>query len=244
MQLQLRPLSSILYPLSSILYPPSSILHPPSSRFFATFTRPCCITVYMTATSEQQLILQVQSGQSDAFGELVQRYQTAVYNIAYRMFGQPGDAEDATQEAFLRAYRAMERFDVKRPFAPWIKRITINVCLNILAAKQNKSQTVASDMSRAEESALDMDDWQHHAMTPEQDLEKKERHSRLRQAIQALPPNYRAVIEYRHFQELNYDQIAAAMQRPVSSVKSDLFRARKMLAVRLKEVEEKEVISE
>lgn len=191
----------------------------------------------MTAASEQQLIQQVQAGQTEAFGQLVGQYQTAVYNIAFRMFGQAGDAEDATQETFLRAYRAMGRFDANRPFAPWIKRIAVNVCLNILEKKQNKTQLVATDIGAAGETAVDMDQWQHHAATPEQSMVTRERDTQLRQAISSLPPNYRAVIEYRHFQDLNYDQIAAAMNRPVGSVKSDLFRARKLLAMRMKALE-------
>lgn len=188
----------------------------------------------MRVTSDERLILQVQAGDVAAFGELVQRYQTAVYNTAFRMFGQAGDAEDATQDAFLRAFRAIERFDPKRPFAPWIKRITVNVCLNIIERKQNKTQTVATDMARAGEETAVMDSWQHQTPTPEQQLDQKERDAQLRIAIQALPPNYRAVIEYRHFQELSYDEIAEATGRPVSSVKSDLFRARKQLAERLR----------
>ncbi|MEM7336881.1 MAG: sigma-70 family RNA polymerase sigma factor [Chloroflexota bacterium] len=189
----------------------------------------------MTAISDEQLILQAQSGQSEAFGLLVQRYQTAVFNVAYRMFGQAPDAEDATQEAFVRAYKAIERFDSKRPFAPWIKRITVNVCLNVLESKQNQTQTVATDIKRDDQTQGDMDDWQHRNPTPEQNLVKQERDILLREAILTLPPNYRAVLEYRHFQELTYDQIAETMNRPVSSVKSDLFRARKMLATRMKE---------
>ena len=72
--------------------------------------------------------------------------------------------------------------------------------------------------------------------TPEQNLEEQEKSQQLREAIQSLSPNYRAVVEYRHFQDLSYDQIAEAMDRPVSSVKSDLFRARKLLATKLKEM--------
>lgn len=209
---------------------------------FATFWRRCCITTYMTAISDRQLIQQAQSGQSEAFGLLVKRYQTAVYNVALRMFGQGVEAEDATQEAFIRAYKALARFDTSRPFAPWIKRITVNVCLNIIDSKQNQTQTVATDIKRGDEEQGDMDDWQHRMPTPEQNLEEQERSQRLREAIQSLPPNYRAVVEYRHFQDLSYDQIAEAMNRPVSSVKSDLFRARKLLATKLKEEEKREQI--
>ncbi len=86
----------------------------------------------MVEPTDSTLIRRTQQGDTAAFGLLMQRYQTAVFNTAYRLMGRRQDAEDATQEAFLRAYRALDRFDLKRPFAPWIKRIAVNVCLNWL----------------------------------------------------------------------------------------------------------------
>ncbi|HFQ93707.1 MAG TPA: sigma-70 family RNA polymerase sigma factor, partial [Anaerolineae bacterium] len=155
--------------------------------------------------------------------------QTAVFNVAYRMFGRREDAEDAAQEAFLRAYKALDRFDETRPFAPWIKRITVNLCLNWLEAEKVRPQISAADMGAADEDAPDMDAWRHAAPTPEQTMIRQEQGDKLRQAILQLPPRYRAVIECRHFQEMRYDEMAEVLERPLSSVKSDLFRARKML---------------
>jgi RNA polymerase sigma-70 factor (ECF subfamily) len=83
----------------------------------------------MTLTDEQQLLQQARQGDETstaAYGEIVRRYQTAVFNVAYRLLGRQVEAEDAAQEAFLRTYRALDRFDLERPFAPWIKRITTN----------------------------------------------------------------------------------------------------------------------
>lgn len=189
----------------------------------------------MNDAGEQQLLRRAQTGDTAAFGDLVRHHQTAVLNVAYRLLGNLGDAEDAAQEAFLRAFRAIDRFDPKRPFAPWIKRITVNVCLNWLQAAQQRTQTAVTDLQHpAAEQAVTMDRWAHTAPTPERQLEVQEQNERLRQAILALPPIYRAVIELRHFQEMSYDEIAAALERPVSSVKSDLFRARKQLAERMR----------
>ncbi|MCP5099743.1 MAG: sigma-70 family RNA polymerase sigma factor [Chloroflexi bacterium] len=189
----------------------------------------------MAEATDQDLLTQAQQGNHVAFGQLVSRYQTAVFNSAYRILGRRQDAEDAAQEAFLRAYRAIDRFDVKRPFAPWIKRITLNLCLNHLALAQTKTQVVATDLARPEDNeAPDMDQWTHQTPTPEQTMEKQERHKQLRAGILALPPNYRAVLELRHFQELSYEEMAKVLERPLSSIKSDLFRARKLLAQTLK----------
>ncbi len=184
---------------------------------------------------EQTLLLQVRKGDEAAFALLVQRYQTAVFNVAYRMFGRRQDAEDAAQEAFLRAYRALDRFDVQRPFAPWIKRITTNLCLNWLESERVKPQLSAADLNPGKAEAPTMDQWAQAAPGPEQVMVQQERSDRLRRAILQLPPRYRAVIEYRHFQEMRYDEIAAVLARPLSSVKSDLFRARKLLAEKMKE---------
>ncbi len=190
----------------------------------------------MTLTDEQLLLQQARQGDETsaaAFGELVRRYQTAVFNTAYRLLGRRVEAEEAAQEAFLRAYRALDRFDVKRPFAPWIKRITVNLCLNWLESAKVKPQILAAEMSR-DDRPVDMDDWAQSAPSPEQALVREEQSVQLRQAILALPPHYRAAIELRHFQELSYEDMAEALERPLSSVKSDLFRARKLLAEKMK----------
>ena len=190
----------------------------------------------MTLTDEQQLLQTAKQGDSTsaaAFGELVRRYQTAVFNVAYRLLGRQVEAEDAAQEAFLRAYRALDRFDVARPFAPWIKRITTNLCLNWLESAKVKPQLLAAEMS-SDDRPVDMDDWAQTAPSPEQTMVHDEQSRRLRQAILTLPPRYRAAIELRHFQELSYEDMAEVLERPLSSVKSDLFRARKMLAEKMK----------
>lgn len=192
----------------------------------------------MTPTDEQQLLQQARQGDATsaaAYGEIVRRYQTAVFNVAYRLLGRQVEAEDAAQEAFLRAYRSLDRFDVARPFAPWIKRITTNLCLNWLESSRAKTQLLAAEMSSWDDQPVSMDDWAQSAPSPEQTLVQEEQSTRLHQAILALPPRYRVAIELRHFQELSYDEMAEVMERPLSSVKSDLFRARKLLAEKMKE---------
>ncbi len=188
----------------------------------------------MVLANERDLLNQANEGDTAAFGELVRRHQATVFNVAYRLLGRQTDAEDAAQEAFLRAYQALDRFDPERPFAPWIKRITVNVCLNWLESAQVKPQLLASDLGSEEEEATSLDQWAHPAPNPEQTLVALQRTKQVRQLILELPPRYRAVIELRHFQEMSYEEMAEALERPLSSVKSDLFRARKMLAGLLK----------
>ncbi len=190
----------------------------------------------MVQADEREWLVRAQQGDAAAFAALVERYQTAVFNVAYRFMGSRQDAEDAAQEAFVRAFRALDTFDVERPFAPWIKRIAANHCLNRLEAAKIRPAIAAADLSMPGEEAVTMDKWAHHSPGPEQTLLAQEQVGRVRAAIAVLPPRYRAVIELRHFQQMAYDEIAAAMERPLSGVKSDLFRARRMLAEKLKEM--------
>ncbi len=171
--------------------------------------------------SERELIGLVLRGRDDAYGELVRRYQTTVYNIAYRLVGERQDALDLSQEAFVRAYQALDSFDVSRPLGPWLYRIVTNLTLNHLQLRRVPTVPLEPETG---ESPLPDD-----AAEPERVYLRGERQTQLRQAILALPPHYRAVIELRHFQELSYDEMAATLEIPLSDVKSHLHRARQLL---------------
>src|SRR5258708_34702426 len=82
----------------------------------------------MPDSSDRALVLRVRGGDSDAFGDLVQRYQTSVYNVCYRLLGETGAAEDQAQEAFIRAYQRLDTFDLDRPFGPWVRRGGAHPC--------------------------------------------------------------------------------------------------------------------
>ena len=174
----------------------------------------------MTASTDRDLIQRARRGANDAFGELVTRYQTGVFNVCYRMLHERGEAEDLTQETFMRAYDRLHTFDLEREFGPWIRRVAANLCLNHLEAQK---VTAPLDEER------DADESQR----PERQVEVKERSAQVRTALASLPPHYRAVVELRHYQELSYDEIAAELNIPLSDVKSHLFRARKILAEQL-----------
>ncbi len=184
----------------------------------------------MSVAEDRDLILRAQRGDIDAFGELVRRYQSAVFNVAYRMVGNRADAEDAAQETFLKAFRAIERFDVERPLAPWLKRITTNHCLNWLQSSRAKTTSVVTDLQFPDQAAETMDRYPQSKPLPEQRIIRQETADQIRNAILELPPHYRAVIELRHFQNLSYDEMAETLVRSLSNVKSDLYRARKKLA--------------
>lgn len=187
----------------------------------------------MLSLSDEDLILRVIRGDDEAFALLVRRYQGMVFNVAYRLTGNRGDAEDLAQEAFVRAYRAMTTFDPSRPLAPWLKRITTNACLNWLEMQKTRPQTTASDLAGADEDEDALDRFADPGGTPEQQLTGVEQTQQIRLALAQLPARYRVMIELRHYQDLSYDEIALALNVPVSTVKSDLFRARKKLEMEL-----------
>ncbi|GAB4415396.1 MAG: sigma-70 family RNA polymerase sigma factor [Anaerolineales bacterium] len=178
----------------------------------------------MSSPSESELARRVHKGDQAAFAQIVRLHQQTVFNVAYRMLGNQQDAEDAAQDSFIRAYQFFDKFDPDRPLAPWLKRITANLCLNRL-----KTQKYASSLDDNLPPPKDPHPG------PEAQTVNRLREAHLRAEILALPPRYRAVIELRHFQELSYEEIATTIKKPLSTVKSDLFRARKMLAERLRE---------
>jgi RNA polymerase sigma-70 factor (ECF subfamily) len=175
----------------------------------------------MDAPSDRDLIFNTRQGDASAYGELVTRYQVSVFNVCYRILHEHGEAEDMAQETFIRAHGRLSSFDMERPFGPWIRRVAANVCLNHLESQ--KASAELDDEKDADTSP-----------SPERQVEVKERSDQIRSALASLPANYRIVVELRHYQEMSYDEIASELKIPLSDVKSNLFRARKLLAEKLK----------
>ncbi|MCI0554754.1 MAG: sigma-70 family RNA polymerase sigma factor [Anaerolineae bacterium] len=174
----------------------------------------------MTAPTDRDLILRARRGDAEAYGELVTRYQTNVFNVCYRILHERGEAEDLAQETFMRAYDRLDTFDIEREFGPWIRRVAANLCLNHLESQRNSAE-------------LDEERDAGESQRPEAVVVVHERSEQIRRALASLPPQYRVVIELRHYQEMSYDEIAKELNIPFSDVKSHLFRARKILAEKL-----------
>ncbi len=178
----------------------------------------------MLDSSDADLARHARQGMVEAYGELVRRHQTSVFNVCYRLLADLAEAEDMSQEAFVRAHRRLDTFDPERPFGPWIRRVAANLCLNRLQLK------LPTQVGLEDEDDLPATD---PPPGPEQIHEAHERSQAVRAAILSLPPHYRAVVELRHFHDLSYEEIARALRLPVSDVRSHLFRARRQLARRL-----------
>lgn len=172
-----------------------------------------------SAREDNDLVRLTLDGDRAAFEELLDRYEGKVYNVALRITGNREDAMDATQEAFLRAYKNLGRFDPTHRFFSWIYRIGINQALNVV---ERRKRTVDVDAEIPEGGA-----------GPERRIAAKEAGRELQRAIAALKPDYRTVIVLRHFQELSYDEISEVIDVPVKTVKSRLFTARRDLRLLL-----------
>ncbi len=181
-----------------------------------------------SGSSDGELLAGAIQGNPDAFGEIVRRHQVVVFNVAYRLVGDRQVALDLAQDAFVRAYQALQRFDRVRPFGPWINRIVANLAVDWL--KRRRVPTVDFPLYSEDSDGNARDDALPDVSgEPERLYLEHEQRDALRRAILALPIHYRAVVELRHFQDLSYEEIATTLAIPMSDVKSHLFRARRLL---------------
>ena len=181
---------------------------------------------------ERALVVRTLEGDDDAFAALVRAHQGVVYNIAYRLVGHRESALDLAQETFLRAFKALRTFDVERPFGPWLYRIATNLSINHV--KRARLPTISLD-APAVPGAMDAEPLAipDTRAEPASRFARAESQAQLRKTILSLPPNYRAVIEMRHFQDKSCDEIAKELNVSLGTVKTRIFRARRMLRDRL-----------
>ncbi len=185
----------------------------------------------MTASSaqpESALIRRAQQGDEAAFDRLVELFGARVYNIAYRMLGHADDAHDATQEAFLRVYDALDRFRADSSFTTWLYRIVMNVCYDELARRRRRPPTLTELESADAALPASAERLPGHDNTEDAVLQAERRRA-LHAAIAALPEAFRAVIVLYDLQGFSYEEIAAILRVNLGTVKSRLNRARTLL---------------
>jgi RNA polymerase sigma-70 factor (ECF subfamily) len=185
----------------------------------------------LTAGSEAELVRRAQLGDTQAFGELVLAHQQFVYNLALRSLSDSQEAEDVSQEAFVRAWLALPNFRGKSKFRTWLYRIVTNLCYNRLPRLRTELSALGEDQVidyPAEEEYTD----------PLSGLEAEQRRAFLHQQIEALPESYRLLISLRFQQDLSYAEIAEIVSMPIGTVKTGLFRARERLREALQVYEE------
>ena len=167
----------------------------------------------MVDTEDAAVVGRCLDGDRNAYEAIVSRYQRGLFNVALRMLGNYEDARDATQNAFVKAYEHLDSFDPEQRFFSWLFRILKNECLNVLRARR-PSQPVSLDMPSAR------------GADP---VEMRERQRAIQLALMSLSTEYREVVVLRHYTDLSYDEIAAALGIPATKVKSRLYSARQQL---------------
>ncbi len=168
-------------------------------------------------------VKQTLAGDQAAFGDLVNKYQNAVYNLAYRMLSNPGEAEDAAQEALMRAYTHLASYDQKRSFKTWLLSITSNYCIDLL--RKRRLIWLSIDEPLPPHPALRSPE-----KLPESAALDEEMSAQIEKLLDVLPPGHRTAIVLRYWYELSYAEIAEVLDTTESAIKSRLFRARRMLA--------------
>lgn len=178
----------------------------------------------MTPDDDQQLVKRVQNGDKRAFDLLVLKYQHRILGLVVRFVRDPHEAQDVTQEAFIKAYRALPKFRGDSAFYTWLYRIAINTAKNHLVSRSRRPPSSDVDSNDAE--FYDGDHGLKDMASPERLMLRDEIDEAVQESIQQLPENLRYALTLREFEGLSYEDIATVMECPVGTVRSRIFRAR------------------
>ncbi len=200
--------------------PPTRPIAGPERTRAARAPAPC------VEPSDEDWVAAALDGDPDAFGHLMARWQRPVYRAIWRIVGQAQDAEDLTQETFLRAYAALAHFDPRYRFGGWVLRIATNLSLNF---RRRRGRETVQGGSIEEADAFFERRPDDDAASPERQASSGAQAEQLWRAVEALPDDFRVVVTLRHVIELSYEEIAATLDLPMGTVKSRLARARRQL---------------
>jgi RNA polymerase sigma-70 factor (ECF subfamily) len=178
--------------------------------------------------ADRRLVERFLRGDARAFELLFRKHQSYAFNVAYGLVGNSDDAADITQEAFLRVHRNMERFRGDASFTTWLYRVVVNLAITELRRRTRSRTLLMEDIAPAEawRSEAEGDD------APALHLELDEERETVQQVLKHLPPDYRAVLVLRHFQQLAYEEMCQVLGLTMSQVKTRLHRARRMFKER------------
>lgn len=175
---------------------------------------------------ERDWIERARSGDRAAFGQLVLAYERPVYNLTYRMLGNPAEAEDAAQETFLRAYSKLATYQPDRKFANWLLSIASHHCIDRLRRRARAPQLSLEEPLPPQWLVSEAD-------LPDQVLGREQERERVRKVLNTLPSDYRAAVVLRYWYGMSYREIASTMRTTESAIKSRLHRARQQMAHKL-----------
>ncbi len=199
-----------------------------SVMMMETIAAPPMIPLASAASAAQeaddQLVLRIMAGDNAAFVILVERYKRPVYSLAYRLLGNPTDAEDAAQETFVRAYTRLSSYQLGSKFGSWLLSITSHWCIDFLRRRRAISFDAAGFGVTEAVLPSDTDDY------PEVVALKSERQREVQQWLAGLPEPYRSVLVLRYWHDLSYAEISETTGLPASTIRMRLFRARQLLS--------------
>ena len=185
----------------------------------------------MASPEDADLVRRCLARDERASRELVERYRRQVYSLALRMVRRAEDAEDLTQETFVRMFRALARYDHDRSFAAWLFTIASRLCIDhIRRRKVSPISLTQRERDSDEEYQIEVED---PGLRPDEAATHAEEEQRTADLIARLPPHYRIVVILRHQQDLSYEEIAEALHMPLGTVKARIHRARALLKARI-----------
>ena len=183
----------------------------------------------LTNLTDEQLVGLAVSENTEAFGEIVKRWERKIFALCFGMLGSEADARDAAQESFIAAYRNVANFRGEAKVSSWLHRIAVNQCLTI----KRRAKTRSEDFLNEDESAEDVTFIAPPHLSPARTIERNERLTLVRCAVQSLPSDLRQVIVMKEFEEMTFQEISEILELPLSTVKSRLYAALKQLRSKL-----------
>lgn len=184
------------------------------------------------SSAEYELICRIIDGEDKLFADLQKRYYRQTFALIRKMIKDVDDAEDLTQESFIKAYKALSSFREGYSFASWLYRIASNTCIDFLRKKRFQTISIERPSPNSDDDgSFDVEDT---GYLPDVKVIIDERKAILNDAINALPDQYKQIIKLRHEEDLDYKDIAERLDIPLGTVKAQLFRARKILLEKLK----------
>lgn len=197
-------------------------------RQFRIKCRRQCKTMSQTRTDEK-LVEMALAGNSDAFGEIVRRWERKIFALCYGMLGREEDARDAAQETFVSAFRNLNGFRGDAKVSSWLHRIAVNQCLTRLRRQKTRNEAPLEFENEDDSSSF----FTATGQLPLGETEQKERIETVRKAVGALPTELKQVVVMKEFEEMTFQEISEILEIPLSTVKSRLYTALKQLKKRL-----------
>jgi len=190
-----------------------------------------------TATNDEHIVERALTGDAEAFGEIVQRWERRIFALTYGMLGREEDARDATQETFLAAFRNLRGFRGEAKVSSWLHRIAVNQCITRQRRAKVRNEAALDDEQEKDAAKFSAP----LKYSPALSVESRQTTRAVRLAVNSLPLELRQVVVMKEFEELTFREIADALDLPLSTVKSRLYTALQQLQMRLRKFDSKAV---